>query len=573
MSVIGEVVGIVDLQACVAGVISAYKDGGAIIEKIKVKRAHKRAPPPPRLLEESIDQAPEEIEKEKKRGIQRFGKAFEDGDHIAVIALQHITIQLQGSLLEKLRNAAFDDEQVTDFTFLVDAADLGRDRTIATLLELRQRLLQAAPITELEALSINDGNRKISVATDERPTDQPKGAVCPPPQPQTGHRRTWTREYSNSRDASGDEDSAQPGADDHHAHDRKRHSSIRDFFHRHHRSYSGSQNQIPKAVEQVQASNTSPDKMTPFVPPPTCNASEQSLVNEPRPSYQGLEQRYQYAFDGDDDPIRIWGEREGSQERRDTVSSFQIPPDRPTQPSRMRTDTTSSSVSTIRPNHTSSSIPTPTPDNNYLGFCKSAWRLQHGDRAKALTKCKEFNDGWSQSNVYFLGCSSNKCAFAGHIALDKIWDKVWTYETKGLKFRWPFLAKSHVSQAKVKDHQYAFQCMFCVFMSQKTPVFHGTDTFMDHIADVHRGQDIGEVVLYKTKCIKDRVAPDTEEFDINLMPLSNEELARRRQSEAVLSDELLNNTKNSSDGKDSVVEPNEPWNEGLSNFHWEGDMD
>jgi hypothetical protein len=62
-----------------------------------------------------------------------------------VIALQQITIQLQGSLLEKLRSAAFNDEAAPeDFMHLVDAADLGRDRTITAMLELRQRLLSAA---------------------------------------------------------------------------------------------------------------------------------------------------------------------------------------------------------------------------------------------------------------------------------------------------------------------------------------------------------------------------------------------------------------------------------------------
>ena len=57
-----------------AAVVSAYRDGGTIIQKIKLKRSQKRAAPPSRLLEESIDQAPADIEREKQRGIQRFGK-------------------------------------------------------------------------------------------------------------------------------------------------------------------------------------------------------------------------------------------------------------------------------------------------------------------------------------------------------------------------------------------------------------------------------------------------------------------------------------------------------------------
>ena len=216
------------------------------------------------------------------------------------------------------------------------------------------------------------------------------------------------------------------------------------------------------------------------------------------------------------------------------------------------------------------SIATPTPENDYLGFCKSAWRLQNGDQ-KAMQKFKEFNDGWSQSNVYFLSCTNSKCAFAGRIPLDRIWDKVWTVEAKGIKFRWSFLAKSHVTQSKVKDHQYAYQCMICVFQGQPSPVYFGTDTYLDHVQQ-HRSQPLGEVVLYRAKCIADRTADDNDQFDLNLFPLSEQEDASRRQS-TVLSDDLMGldgTGKNSTEAQDSMFGANEPWNEGLSDFHYRG---
>ena len=146
-----------------AAVVSAYRDGGTIIQKIKVKRSQKRAAPPSRLLEESIDQAPTDIEREKQRGIQRFGKAFERGDTVAVIALQQITIELQSSLLEELRNAAFDDA-VTDFRYLVDVADAERDKTMNTLIQLRQRLLASEPIVNDGLLSLSPTSTSASMA-------------------------------------------------------------------------------------------------------------------------------------------------------------------------------------------------------------------------------------------------------------------------------------------------------------------------------------------------------------------------------------------------------------------------
>lgn len=562
--------------------VSAFREGGAIIQKIKARRAANRAPPPPRLLEESIDQAPEEIEREKNRGIQRFGKRFEDGDHLAVIALQQVTIQLQSTLLEKLRNAvSSDDNEGSEFMDLVDAADLGRDRAITCLLELRQRLLVAQSVG-------NSGEQQLQVPRQQRerstsnprlasPTELPirsshESSLSPA---SVIHHRTWTRQYSTARDASGEEESvsgAEDGRSQQERVNRKRHGSLRDFFTRHHRAHSGSQEQIPKLVEEaVRHSSTSPASV-PFQPPPTCDASDQS------PNKEGIP-KFNSSLEGEDNTSKIWGGL--SEDRRNTVTSIQGASNDnskyvPSSSGAMLVRSLSNTPSLVPSSYThnaSTSIPTPTPENDYLGFCKSAWKLQNGDRAKAFTKCKEFNDGWSQSNVYFLACAA-KCAFAGHIPIDKIWTKTWTYEAKGIKLRWAFLAKSHVQQHKVKDHQYAFQCMFCVFLGEMSPVYHGTDVLLSHIAEVHRGQGMGDVILYKTKCIADHVADDEEEFDINLFPLSAREQATRKRSE-ILSDDLLapwNPSKNSTDANDSVI-ASEPWNEGLSDFHWGGEME
>ncbi|KYG44502.1 hypothetical protein M433DRAFT_301226 [Acidomyces richmondensis BFW] len=502
--------------------------------------------PPPRLLEESIDQAPEEIEREKNRGIQRFGKRFEDGDHLAVIALQQVTIQLQSTLLEKLRNAvSSDDNEGSEFMDLVDAADLGRDRAITCLLELRQRLLVAQSVG-------NSGEQQLQVPRQQRerstsnprlasPTELPirsshESSLSPA---SVIHHRTWTRQYSTARDASGEEESVS-GAED--------------------------------GRSQQERVNRKPPASVPFQPPPTCDASDQS------PNKEGIP-KFNSSLEGEDNTSKIWGGL--SEDRRNTVTSIQGASNDnskyvPSSSGAMLVRSLSNTPSLVPSSYThnaSTSIPTPTPENDYLGFCKSAWKLQNGDRAKAFTKCKEFNDGWSQSNVYFLACAA-KCAFAGHIPIDKIWTKTWTYEAKGIKLRWAFLAKSHVQQHKVKDHQYAFQCMFCVFLGEMSPVYHGTDVLLSHIAEVHRGQGMGDVILYKTKCIADHVADDEEEFDINLFPLSAREQATRKRSE-ILSDDLLapwNPSKNSTDANDSVI-ASEPWNEGLSDFHWGGEME
>jgi len=175
-----------------------------------VKRSQKRAAPPSRLLEESIDQAPTDIEREKQRGIQRFGKAFERGDTVAVIALQQITIELQSSLLEELRNAAFDDA-VTDFRYLVDVADSERDKTMNALIQLRQRLLASEPIGN--ELSLSPTSTSTSMAT-APPGRQRASLPLPashssPPTNELRPTQTWAQSnHAASRDASGEEDAA-----------------------------------------------------------------------------------------------------------------------------------------------------------------------------------------------------------------------------------------------------------------------------------------------------------------------------------------------------------------------------
>lgn len=589
-SSVGEIVG---TQACVAGVISAYRDGGAIIQKIKIKRAQARAEPPPRLLEESIDQAPEDIDRARRQGVEQFGKAFEEGDHIAVISLQQITIQLQGTLLEKLRDAALDENDTTDINALVEAADSGRDRTISALQELGQRLRSAAPIHEVKAPS--NGRqvqaRQPSIRQRLKPTrtnskekDLPlRSANEPaayPKQPQ--RQQTWIRDNS-SRDVSGEEDANTGGVET----DRSRKRISLSGIFKHNRSNSGSHGQVPRVSDDDRrASVSSPTSVpVPFRVPSTCDAGERSVsVGAERPNPHFEDQ------DLDDAPSSKTGSRMGSRtgsrknsrprlsERQSTAASAGSvvgAPDANQTPSMTRRSIANalSAVNTSVNQEGSTSIPTPTPDNNFLGFCKGAWKLQNGDR-KAFSKCKDFNDGWSQSTVYFLACGSSKCAFAGHIQLDRIWTKVFNWEEKGLKLRWPFLAKSHVPQSRVKDKQFQYQCIFCTFLnidSRNRETFVGANAYLEHVGKKHRGQTMGEIVLYKTGTIANRVAEDDEEFDINLWPLGAPEQLERHKAAFGSDEHLASAAKNSTDAQDSVFSV--PWTTDLSDFHMGGDLE
>jgi len=224
--------------------------------------------------------------------------------------------------------------------------------------------------------------------------------------------------------------------------------------------------------------------------------------------------------------------------------------------------------------NSSVAVPTPTPENNYLGFCKNAVRLQNGDRG-AFEKNAEHaysRSGYSSQTIYYLSCRSSKCSYMSQLKADTIWDRVWTDPELGIKWRWAFLAKSHVQQKQVKGQQFSYQCTFCTFINGKGAVFHGSRMYLKHVAS-HRG-DIGEVLKYKAACINDHVCEDDEEFDINLYPLDQCE-ARDREPSQVLSDELvgLGFYPPKPEPADSMFSNNEPWNAGLSNFHYGGDID
>ena len=157
----------------------------------------------------------------------------------------------------------------------------------------------------------------------------------------------------------------------------------------------------------------------------------------------------------------------------------------------------------------------------YGGFCKGAYKLQVG-LSKDGIKLRNAS-GSFQGEGYYWACGSSKCAFEGRSCkVNKEWafdDSIRVYH--GVRYRWVFLAKSHVMLAKVKDRIYDYRCVFCVYQGQEAPVFRGAKVLMQHISQ-HRGEDLDEAILQKTKCISMREAADEEDFDINLTPADTE---------------------------------------------------
>lgn len=138
-------------QALLHNLVQVYIDANQFIEQLRLQPA---AVDPATLqpLEQSIREAPDEIDKERQRGISRLGESFELGDYTSILVLQQLTIQLRSNLVDRLLRATSGTAKI-DAAALADVADSIRHRTVTTLHELRQRLAQSATLSYRSAYS------------------------------------------------------------------------------------------------------------------------------------------------------------------------------------------------------------------------------------------------------------------------------------------------------------------------------------------------------------------------------------------------------------------------------------
>ncbi|KIW98214.1 uncharacterized protein Z519_01798 [Cladophialophora bantiana CBS 173.52] len=200
-------------------------------------------------------------------------------------------------------------------------------------------------------------------------------------------------------------------------------------------------------------------------------------------------------------------------------------------------------------------------ESNLAGFCKGAVRQQLGGRKKGFSL--EHRKG-PKGQEYFWRCT--KCNFEGpalvskalpsggrgSVKTEKTYDNKVRYSEGGIKYRWNFLAKCHVSKklmiGDAMNNGDVFACYFCCVegaakgwiedgvssqlarlggfgekkatMANVTPTFTGLQAFLTHL-ETHRLPDRipGLIASNEMYCIVGRVAHEQEEFDLNLPPL------------------------------------------------------
>ncbi|KAI9820345.1 MAG: hypothetical protein M1827_005967 [Pycnora praestabilis] len=159
----------------------------------------------------------------------------------------------------------------------------------------------------------------------------------------------------------------------------------------------------------------------------------------------------------------------------------------------------------------------PSPENNFSGFCKGAWKLQEG--LKGAMRLRDRPAG-QYTRTYYWKCQ--KCLFEGPVygtESKKGFDRrVYTAEC-GVRYRWVFLAKSHLPKQKYTGGQYEhrYGCVFCCAEGRERRVFKDVESLMAHLGE-HGERGIGREVLERTWGVVGRAPGPKEYFEVCIPP-------------------------------------------------------
>ena len=453
--------------------------------------------------------------------------------------MKDIIIHLQGQVIANLK-VQWQQDIYVDFTALQDVSDDTQDKAILTLLQLQQRIITSAPIEDLKPPPLFSYPRTYSSPPQQPPVQQ----ITMPAEPSTPIEQypappAYKPVASPTKSASVVHMSAEK---------KKPFISVTkiSFFGKRSKSEHYSKKPLDELVEPVEPVESK--TTTPVVPKPPIPAISKYRFTEinrlpdagHKPTTAAVE------MPAHDSRLKLV----------DTASSGVLPlgqdlleynpwtvprPPSPAQrsqismsaPSHSRypssaLDTGFSSISVS--NLSVSNLPIsprdllPSEANKFAGFCKGAWRLQIGDKKKAVEE-RQRPGGMYTANSYWQ-CS--KCKFEGQAVVLNKKRKSFNRRvmmTEGVQFRWEFLFKSHIeSKDGASDPMKAtFGCIFCCAEGKGTPTFGGIHSFMTHLQDHRDRLPTGEV-LYRMNCLAGRRAEQDEDFDVNLISRIEEEV-------------------------------------------------
>lgn len=458
---------------------------------------------------------------------------------IARDALKDIIIHLQGQVISSLK-VQWQQDVYVDFNALQDVSDATQDQAVLVLLQLQQRIITAAPIKSLKPAPLFSnpdplGMRNLSLAGHQIATTSYSFSSTPYTSSSSPTSITRFPAPPVYRPSDSPPQSSRP-------------------------STAQSQAPLVEVGPEKKGHFASMTKMGIFRRASKNSQASKKVTSfsaEPEPIIPYSGDHYNGAgpmkeFKGRPDDALVMSKPLTRFDSFSTASSgvFGIEPDSsefhpwsfPKVPSSSLKSHPSVSASSYYSRKTSGSLEIPSlrtsvdqvsvnakdllpgEANKFAGFCKGAWRLQIGDKKKALMERQR--PGGLYSATPYWQCS--KCRFEGRMV---VYDKKRKgFDTRvmiseGVQFRWEFLFKSHVESkdAMLDPMKASFGCIFCCAEGRGTPTFGGVHSFVAHLQE-HRDRLPRGEVLYRMNCLVGRRAGPDEDFDINLIDSISEEL-------------------------------------------------
>ena len=137
---------------------------------------------------------------------------------------------------------------------------------------------------------------------------------------------------------------------------------------------------------------------------------------------------------------------------------------------------------------TSTVLTLPSLETDYGGFCKGAYYLQAGLKDDGV---KIRNNSIAKTGEsWYWGCQNKHCVFEGRackIGKDFFFDdSIREYRRDSItliRYRWAFLAKSHVAIKKSRERTCNYRCIFCVLQGRSARVIAKIAPFLEHVAE------------------------------------------------------------------------------------------
>lgn len=186
----------------------------------------------------------------------------------------------------------------------------------------------------------------------------------------------------------------------------------------------------------------------------------------------------------------------------------------------------------------------PCRDNNYWGFCKGAWAVR--DELKRGLSLTTRPDGmynryqiWQCKECHFTGAGVTAPHPTKKKKFETIVDPTVRVSAVGVRYKWIFLAKSHVKKkamgevhggrmsvaatgskakgagASEAKEECNYGCVICSVEGNVTGIYGNVETLMNHIYDKH-SRDMDDKVAAKSRCVVGRVAGMDEDWDLNM---------------------------------------------------------